>query len=174
MSSLRNTYEEAAAYAAEQKLWIVHSHPQVLQLDLDSSESVQFMKDQLSLWVDGEVHARLTDLPLTGVRFGKPMFTRSRNRNWHAYIRIDKPLSIPERITYQSFLGSDRKRELLSMMRFLRGEQNAILLFEIGKYYLAAKGVGMTIDMKRKREDRIRAQEMMEQEMKKQEVGGWI
>lgn len=164
MSSLRQTVEEAYQYAGERQLSVIQSHPRILQLDLDTAEDVQFMRDQLRLWVDAEVKARVDGLPVTGYKLGKPMLTKSKSGHWHAYIRVNKPLTLQQRIMFQACLGSDRKRELLSLMRQCRGESTPVLLFETKQYAGAARGVAMTIEraVKEEKEEKRRKMENME------------
>lgn len=41
------------------------------------------------------------------------------NRGWHAIIRLPEPVRPAEQVALQAVLGSDRRRELLNIMRVL-------------------------------------------------------
>lgn len=58
--------------------------------------------------------------------------TISRNGRAHIYIQFPRPLSDAERIALQASMGSDRKRELLSLSRILGGtDRQPTTFFEV-------------------------------------------
>jgi hypothetical protein len=56
--------------------------------------------------------------------------TVSPGGNTHVYLRFQNPLTAAERIALQAALGSDRKRELLSLIRHFNGEDTPTVLYE--------------------------------------------
>ncbi len=66
-----------------------------------------------------------------------PVFTRSDIRrssnhgnHWHVEVISSQGLNKAERIALQAALGSDRKRELLSLCRYFAGSRYPTLFFE--------------------------------------------
>lgn len=58
--------------------------------------------------------------------------TTSRNGNTHVYLHTLRPVTPVERIALQACLGSDRKRELLSLLRIIRElDRPATVFFEV-------------------------------------------
>jgi hypothetical protein len=54
----------------------------------------------------------------------------SRSGNTHIYVTLDREIDAEERILFQSFLGSDQTRELLSYVRVLNDDKNPTLFIE--------------------------------------------
>lgn len=131
MSKIRPNTAQAFTYAADQDLEVMTWNPWCLQLDLDTVEDVAFMREQLRMIKETDVATRLVDgVEPTGLLLGTPVVTRSKSRKWHAYIRVNRALSMQESLLLHACLGSDRKRELLSFMRVLRGDAFPSMLFE--------------------------------------------
>lgn len=69
------------------------------------------------------------------VQFFKPesfetWYSKSGAPKRHVAIRLTKPLGVPERIALQAILGSDPKRELIGLIRYLSGQEEPSLLFK--------------------------------------------
>lgn len=110
-------------YAKAHGLEVVVPDVYTLQLDIDDDTSMQ------TFFVMHEM------LASNGVRITTERITRSKSGNRHVYLRLDRQLTDIERIAWQACLGSDRKRELLSLLSALqlRGERSQhppTLLFE--------------------------------------------
>jgi hypothetical protein len=56
--------------------------------------------------------------------------TPSKSGKTHVRIFTAYPLSVEERVALQAILGSDPKKELCSLQRWLAGDEIPILLFE--------------------------------------------
>lgn len=54
----------------------------------------------------------------------------SRNGNTHIYVTLDRNIDASERVLFQSFLGSDQTRELLSFVRILNEDAHPTLFIE--------------------------------------------
>lgn len=92
-----------------------------LQLDIDCEADLALADGMVRLLLDNRVQTKIVRT------------TRSKGGNWHVYLKIDWPddLDPVTRIALQACLGSDRKRELLSLLRHVFGTQNpATVLFE--------------------------------------------
>lgn len=104
--------------AKELGLQVVLPGDNELQLDIDNLEDLDFVDAQLKIMKGKE-------------EFVITKRTKSKSGNDHVYIALDRALSPIERIALQACLGSDRKRELLSLMALFTGcEYPATLLFE--------------------------------------------
>lgn len=59
------------------------------------------------------------------------------NKNGHRHVKVTiigyRDLSVPERIALQACLGSDLKREMLSILSYLKGIPSPTLFFEAQK-----------------------------------------
>ena len=91
-----------------------------LQLDIDNEEQYehfQRMRPAVEEMFD------VTDI----------VETPSKSGNRHIRLFTAYNLSVPERIALQALLGSDPKKELISLRRWLNGDPVPILLFELPK-----------------------------------------
>lgn len=58
--------------------------------------------------------------------------TRSKNNNWHVYVRFNRALSDLERVALQACLGSDRMRECLALTEvFTHADRPPSVFFEV-------------------------------------------
>lgn len=102
MSDLdRNPFEEAK----KKGLTCVVPEPDQLLIDLDDDGDRAHMLAMLEV------------LAKNGHEFVFEKTTTSAGGNQHVYLRASKKLSPIERVALQACLGSDRKRELLSILR---------------------------------------------------------
>jgi hypothetical protein len=100
----------------------VHPEPDELQLDIDDRDDMRVAVDMLAVLEGNGVPARVIKT------------TRSKSGNAHVYIKLEWPegLDPVTRIALQACLGSDRKRELLSLLRHLFQTQHPpTVLFEV-------------------------------------------
>jgi hypothetical protein len=104
----------------------IESDERLLQLDLDSPEAVEAHGVLL------EMFKRYFPKTLSGksVAIVGQMTTTSKSGGTHVYLTLAQPLSERERIELQSLLGSDRKREILNLVRVDRLGDGVITLFE--------------------------------------------
>jgi hypothetical protein len=93
------------------------AEPDELQIDLDTPEQEEQYRRMLPHVED--VYD-ITDV----------VETPSKSGNKHVRIYTAYPLSVEERIALQTILGSDPKKELCSLRRWLSGDPIPILLFE--------------------------------------------
>jgi hypothetical protein len=90
-----------------------------VQIDIDTPADIKHLRTGLKILKDKNEGYKFTRL------------TTSKSGNKHVYITFDRAWSPIERIVVQACLGSDRKRELLSMMRVFNKSNNApTVLFE--------------------------------------------
>ena len=102
MSKLDQDPEQAAK---ELGLDLLKPGPYDVFLDIDNATDNAF----LSLMLDV--------LRNNGIEFNVMLTTTSKSGNKHTYLRFTRPISAIERIAIQACLGSDRVRELLSLLR---------------------------------------------------------
>jgi hypothetical protein len=93
------------------------AEPDELQIDLDTPEQEEQYRRMLPHVED--VYD-VTDV----------IESESKSGNKHVRIYTAYPLSVEERIALQAILGSDPKKELCSLRRWLSGDPIPILLFE--------------------------------------------
>lgn len=80
--------------------------------------------------------ARFHDLLLValrnGVQFQTIRETRSKSGNgWHVYLQSARDFDATERVAWQACLGSDRVRELLSLIRVCLNHPTPTVFFEV-------------------------------------------
>lgn len=113
------SYEWAVEKAKRFNCDIVIADDSTLQIDLDSDEALEVFDRQ---------HLLLCDLGLL------PSFnyeqSESKGGNTHITIPLGFSLSVEQRLLLQALLGSDLKREALSLKRVREGMPNPILLFK--------------------------------------------
>jgi hypothetical protein len=118
VSEVNLDVEKAYEAAAERGQIVVRPGSYDVQLDIDSEQDLSIMEGQLNL------------LRENGIQIGEVRRTTSRSGNKHVYLRLPRHLTNTERIALQATLGSDRKRELLSLLRVWGGNSEPTLLFE--------------------------------------------
>ena len=85
---------------------IVEPESNELFIDIDSESDVGVMSEMVRI------------LRFNGVVVSVERVTPSRTEgHYHAVVKLDRDVSAVERIAFQACLGSDRKRELLSLLR---------------------------------------------------------
>lgn len=105
-----STSDSPAEIAAELGLVVVEPGPQELLLDMDDAEAHEALAAALKLLTDNG------ELVIETKR------TVSKSGNAHVYLTLPKwaALDPMTRIALQACLGSDRKRELYSILRVIR------------------------------------------------------
>lgn len=101
-SSYVHTAEEAVA-KLDGEFEIVRTDPRTLLIDLDDRASLETYQNQL----------KILQQYMAAVEIGS---WRSKSDNWHKVVKVDRDLSIEERLGLQAMLGSDVKRELLGFL----------------------------------------------------------
>lgn len=109
--------ERYLARVAAEGLFVQYPKPNELLIDLDTKEQVDEFLSQIKLLVREVVILKIE-------------VTTSFSGNRHVYIQLDRPISPIERIAWQAALGSDPKRELLSLIRASRGDKFPTILVE--------------------------------------------
>lgn len=122
MSDL-NIDQDAAAYEAKASgKKIVCGQSTLLLLDLDTSEA----------WVAFKAMLRCVNQNLYShhsVFIVKIRWWYSTNGNRHAIVYLSEAMPLVERLLLQAVLGSDAKRELLSLCRWYKGRNEPSMLF---------------------------------------------
>jgi hypothetical protein len=109
--------EESIEYARKMRLRAEPADDYELQLDIDTPEQEEQYRRMLPHV--GDVYD-IEDV----------VETPSKSGNKHVRIYTAYPLSVEERIALQAILGSDPKKELCSLRRWLNSDPIPILLFE--------------------------------------------
>jgi hypothetical protein len=94
--------------------------PDVLQIDIDGPEAYARFEEQL------EIYENCETLPALG-----KIVERDSRTPGHKHITIELPTeySIEQRVMLQALLGSDLKRELLSLASHYNGHENPIVFY---------------------------------------------
>ncbi len=100
--------EEKAA-VLEGKL-IVRSTPTTLLLDLDTPEDIQRYQDWLPWLIEKHIAISVEEV-----------WASKTEGHMHAVVRLTRPFSFEARVALQLSLGSDRRREVLSLLRHANG-----------------------------------------------------
>lgn len=114
------SHDYAVKKARERNCTIEYADDQTLQLDLDSKEAIATFQSQLRM---------LKELNIINYMESNFRLDLSRSGNLHVTIKLTRPLDVQLRIMLQALLGSDLKREMLSLARVVRGQPHPILLF---------------------------------------------
>jgi hypothetical protein len=114
------TDEYAREKARKLDLDILYSTDRTLLLDLDGEEAFNTFQRQVYLLAQLDI----VDFDPDGYKV-----MRSKSGNYHVIVTLDEDLPIEQRITLQALLGSDLKRELLSLAGWRTGQENPVLLF---------------------------------------------
>lgn len=108
---------ESVQYARKMNWIATPADDNELQLDIDTPEQEEQYR---------RMRPHVEDVyPITDV-----IETPSKSGNTHVRIYTAYPLSVEERIALQAILGSDPKKELCSLRRWLKEDPIPILLFE--------------------------------------------
>lgn len=99
-------------------LKVVLPKPDELMIDLDDPFDEKWMNKMISV------------AKSNGFVIKVDKITKSRGSGSHVYLTLPNDLTDLERICWQACLGSDRKRELLSLFRHLTTSQIPTLFFE--------------------------------------------
>ncbi len=115
-----NLNTDPAETAEERGQIVVHPLPTDLLIDIDTNEDRRHCYHMLAIMdACGYRTTVLSDAP-----------SKSGDEHRHIYVRCDRVLTPEQRIALQAACGSDRKRELLSMLRTWGGTRPPTLLFE--------------------------------------------
>lgn len=99
---------------------ILYSDDKTLLLDIDSDDDMDFYNQQMDMLIDSNLLTPWYD---------HAEHLRSKSGKRHIVIHLKLALPLLQRIMLQALLGSDRRRELLTWMGSLKGQQNPCLLF---------------------------------------------
>jgi hypothetical protein len=98
---------------------VIFGDPKHLLLDLDTDRDLNSYDN------------RSDDLLRMFGHFEIERYTSKSGRGWHVIVRLDEPIpNVLERIALQAALGSDPKREALSILRVRNGIAEPIRLFK--------------------------------------------
>jgi hypothetical protein len=106
--------------ARERGQIIEPSTPRTLQIDIDGREAYDRFEMLLEMW-EG-----CPTLPRLGTITERDSRTPG---NCHITIELDENFDVPQRILFQALLGSDLKRELLSLASHMNGHDNPIVFY---------------------------------------------
>jgi hypothetical protein len=119
-SPTRFTVEGTEQRARDRGASIEIAPPDVLQIDIDGPEAYDRFSEQL------EIYQNCETLPALG-----KIVERASRTEGHKHITIELPTeyTIEQRIMLQALLGSDLKRELLSLASHHNGHENPIVFY---------------------------------------------
>jgi len=109
--------KESVVYAKKFNLIADVAEENELQLDLDTPEQEDQYRRMLPHVEDVYDIEEVIETP-------------SKSGHTHVRLFTAYPLSVEERVALQAILGSDPKKELCSLRRWLSGDELPILLFE--------------------------------------------
>lgn len=104
--------------ADELGLDMVVPEPDQLLIDCDSKADELWLQHMLSVASKNNCHISIEKI------------TTSKNKRLHYYLRWPSDLDPVKRVALQAILGSDRHRELLSLLRIEQGIENPTVLYE--------------------------------------------
>jgi hypothetical protein len=107
--------------------------PNVLQIDIDGPESYERFSEQL------EIYQSCPTLPPLGKIVERDSRTPGHK---HITIELDTEYTVEQRIMLQAILGSDLKRELLSLASVYNGHANPIVFYRPQEEVNAATPTG--------------------------------
>ncbi len=110
MSDINLDQQQAIEDAEAEGTTVVKGTPTRLLLDIDSDEQWKHFQAMLP-----QVAFNLSRHVRTTIKKG--VWWRSKNKNRHVKLTLSKPLVVPWRVAIQALLGSDSRRELLTLCR---------------------------------------------------------
>lgn len=111
---------EAQELAAKNGWKVVLPADNELQLDIDDSAGFQIYEKHRPMFGHFIEIEKVTEIPSKSGKYGRK----------HITLILKKTVTPIERILFQSLLGSDRMRELLSWIRIQQNDLNPTLFFE--------------------------------------------
>lgn len=105
-------------------LKMVVGSPDLLLIDLDNGASLDKFNENLNILKEFPAHF------IKGY-----LLTKSKSGNTHAYVKLKKEFGVLERIGLQAVLGSDTKRESLSVLELTKEYEEPTVLFETPSEY---------------------------------------
>lgn len=119
VSDLNKSRDEAIAEAKANGLEVIYTEPNKLLIDLDDEDAQARFQNMIDMLDDvyGFIHVETWQ-------------SKSRKpEKQHVVITMSRELSLPERIALQAIMGSDPRRELLSLARH-EDVDNPVVLFK--------------------------------------------
>lgn len=113
------TRAEAFEKARAAGLEVLVPKPNQLFIDIDDEASYQVL----------QAHADILDKYI-GVTKREATISKSGGVRRHVTLTLSRDITATERVGLQAMLGSDRKRELLSFIRVLQGDEDPTVFFE--------------------------------------------
>lgn len=110
-------FQVAKQFADDNGLVIIQSRGDVLQFDIDDIDAMKDFEQMLPIL------RKIT-------RVDERIETKSKNGRKHVYLKTDVQFLPEERIAIQACMGSDRKRELLSLRNVRENRELPIFLYE--------------------------------------------
>lgn len=120
MTPLNYEHQDVQQMADDNNCELVYPEHNQIQIDIDSEEAWQTHKELLELYESRFDYIR--KCVVTPSKSGLP--------HRHVTITLNNTVDAVERIALQAALGSDRKRELISLSRLEQGEQRVTRFFE--------------------------------------------
>lgn len=114
--------EEREKSALERGCSVVTPRPNELFLDIDTDEDLETFKGQISLL---ELYFEGDDIAWRAAQSPS-----GRPGRYHVTVTVPRFVDEQERVALQACLGSDRKRELLSLKRIRQGHISPTCFFE--------------------------------------------
>ena len=117
------TSKEARAFAAKNGWTVMVPPPQLVTIDIDSEGQHDTFLKQYEMLCNCFQN-----------RFAYNAVPSKSNMPGHCHIHLlwngPRPLTVPEKIALQAALGSDPTRELCSIIRYMEGDPEPIILFK--------------------------------------------
>ncbi|MGH7239031.1 MAG: hypothetical protein ACREHG_03085, partial [Candidatus Saccharimonadales bacterium] len=112
--------EAVIEHAESMGLIVVFPQDNEIQIDLDNKAAVKEFRRRLGFFK--AIHGKLIN---------RVYYTHSRSGGTHVTIQLTRPVeSKVERIMFQALLGSDAKREMLSLMDLFQAQREPTLFYE--------------------------------------------
>lgn len=112
--------QRAIDEAAKLGMDVVFPADNQLQIDIDKEEDYVYMNSVLDVL---DVHWGIKDMEVHP--------SKSFGEKRHVTITLYRDIDVKERILLQACFGSDRKRELLSYLQVIHGDEHPVLFLEL-------------------------------------------
>lgn len=129
---------EATKDAEAKGMRIYKSCPNKLLIDLDVGKpsdvrkKLRLLNELLRGYLNAGLHEMMRKIGMERLAYTPAVIEkqwRSKSGHWHIIVKMDRCMSLPERMVLQMYLGSDSERDMISLICYWGGDPEPQFLF---------------------------------------------